>query len=313
MMLAAWGRMLGAVGLLLAALVPIASADDGPARLVGPFTRDDYPQAVIDRPLTLPAGMVEGEIGGRFVSQRQTFQPFTFYPPLVSGVDDWYLDLAIRVGITDRIQLEAGTAFSLDHQERGYHSSQGGFGFDPRANLTSWQRVIPLRVSVLALDTEALDTAVTLTLPFTAYQDRIVHFPRGGTRIVRNGDGRVLPAVQLAAPTRWRLTDWLWLRAGQDLFTVTTAEGLARFAFLFGVGVQPHPMFALTLDSRIAAVSFDGSGNSSSTTLADYGDLLLEGTFTPIRCLDIVGGLDIPNLSNGVDTYAIRTAVRVRF
>ncbi len=38
------------------------------------------------------------------------------------------------------------------------------------------------------------------------------------------------------------------------------------FAFDFGLGVQPHPMLAVTLDSRIAAVSFDGDGHSSRRT-----------------------------------------------
>lgn len=31
-----------------------ASGDPGTARLVGPFAPEEYPQAVIDRPLTLP-------------------------------------------------------------------------------------------------------------------------------------------------------------------------------------------------------------------------------------------------------------------
>ena len=304
-------RTLVATGVLLAAFASLARADDGAARLVGPFTRDDYPQAVIDRPLTLPAGMVEGEIGGRFVSR--SFRPFAFLPSVTDGIDDWFLDLAVRVGITDRVQLEAGTAFSLDHQVRGDSGFQGAFGFDPRANLTSWQRRIPLRLSVLALDTEALDTAVTLTLPFVAFQERRVSVPRGGTFVLRNSDGRALPEVDLGAPTRWRLTDWFWFRAGQDLFAVTTNDGTAGFFFNVGMGVQPHPMFAATLDSRIAAVTFDGGGHSSSVTLADVGTIALEGTFTPIRCLDIVGDFDIPDVGNGVDKYAIRTAMRVRF
>jgi len=53
------------------------------AQLVGPFTRDDYPQAIIDRPLTLPARMVEAEVGARFTSVR-------FVTPVlgVGGTDD---------------------------------------------------------------------------------------------------------------------------------------------------------------------------------------------------------------------------------
>ena len=86
-----------------------AAQAKGP-QLVGPFTKDDYPQAVIDRPLTLPAGMVEVELGSRFTSRR--FAPDVFEP---TGADDTYADLAIRVGVTDRFQIEAGTAFSLDH------------------------------------------------------------------------------------------------------------------------------------------------------------------------------------------------------
>src|SRR5689334_14866083 len=89
--------LLAAIVLCLTVAAP-ALADDDTPRLVGRFTRADYPQALIDRPLTLPAGMVEVELGGTCVSQR-------FDPPLfgVGGTDDWYADLAVRVGITDRL------------------------------------------------------------------------------------------------------------------------------------------------------------------------------------------------------------------
>src|SRR5438128_426131 len=150
-------RPLRRCALALMALLPTfghsAGAEPGAARLVGPFTRDDYPQAIIDRPLTLPARMVEAEVGAQFTSLR-------------------YVTFA--------------------------------------------------------------------------------------------NSGRVLPEVDLAAPTRWRLTDWLWLRAGENLFAATTADGMAHFAFDLGVGVQPHRLFAVTLDSRIASVAFDGGGHETS-------------------------------------------------
>src|SRR5437667_11997375 len=97
-----------------------AGAEPGAARLVGPFTRDDYAQAIIDRPLTLPARMVEAEVGAQFTSTR-------FVTPVlgVGGTDDWDADLAVRVGVTDRIQLEAATAFSLDHTLRDDRGFQG--------------------------------------------------------------------------------------------------------------------------------------------------------------------------------------------
>src|SRR5256885_16433141 len=107
-------RPLRRCALVLMALLPTfghsAGAELGAAQLVGPFTRDDYPQAIIDRPLTLPARMVEAEVGGRFTSLR-------FAMPVlgVGGTDDWDGDLAVRGGVTDLIQLEAGTAFSPDH------------------------------------------------------------------------------------------------------------------------------------------------------------------------------------------------------
>src|SRR5213594_4306831 len=117
-----------------------ASADGDAPRLVGPFTREDYPRALIDRPLTLPAGMVEAEIGGDFVSQR-------FVTPVfgVGGADDWNVDVAIRVGVTDRFQVEAGTAFSLEHSPRDSTEFQGVGPLDSRPSLTSWQRLVPVR------------------------------------------------------------------------------------------------------------------------------------------------------------------------
>jgi len=294
----------------LVALLVILACPDGAkpeaAQLVGPFTRDDYPQAIIDRPLTLPARMVEAEVGGRFTSLR-------FAMPVlgVGGTDDWDSDLAVRVGVTDLIQLEAGTAFSLDHTLRDDRGFQGVPGFDIRPSLTSWSRVVPARVSLLALDTETLDTAVTLTLPFVAHSSRTLNFGRGGYVTFTNS-GRVLPEVDLAAPTRWRLNDWLWLRAGENLFAITTADGIAHFAFDLGVGVQPLRLFAVTLDTRIASVAFDGGGHGSSQTPADDGTIALTGYFTPIRNLDVIGSLDLPDVGSRFEDYALRIAVRAR-
>jgi hypothetical protein len=285
----------------------VAGAEDDLAKTVGPFAKDEYPQALIDRPLTLPAGMVEGELGATFTSVR-------FEEPIfgVGGIDAWDGDVALRVGVTDRIQLEAGTAFSLDYVQRRGADFQGADAFDLRASFASWRRVVPLRLSFLALDTDSLDTAVTLTLPFTAFASRTIFFSRGGRVVAENGTGRVLPAVALDAPTRWRLTDWFWLRAGENLFAVTTDNGTAAFAFDFGIGVQPHPSFAVTLDSRIASVAFDGSGEVASRTLADFGTIDLEGTFSPCRWFDLVGGLALPDVGRGFDDYLTRVAVRVR-
>lgn len=183
---------------------------------------------------------------------------------------------------------------------------------DLRPSLASWQHVVPTRLSFLALDTETLDTAVRLTIPFTTHASRTLNFGRGGSVDLSNGTGRVVPLVALDAPTRWRLTDWLWLRAGQDLFAVGTADGTAEFQFDFGVGVQPHPSFAVTLDSSIAAVLFNGSGQSASRTIVDDGNLALEGTWSPCRWFDLVGGPEMPDVGRGFDDYATRVAIRVR-
>jgi hypothetical protein len=280
-------------------------------RLVGPFAKEEYPQAVIDRPLTLPAGMVEAEVGGRFSSIRFDMPIFG-----VGGADDWDIDFGARFGVTDRIQVEAGTGFSLSHTERDVGNFQGGPTIDLRPSLISWNRVVPFRLSLLALDTAALDTAVNVTLPFVAHpsSSRRVVFSRFGTTVLRDTfDGRVLPVVQLAAPTRWRLTDWFWFRAGENLFSVTTADGIAAFQFDFGIGIQPHPLLALTLDSRIATVLFDGDGEVASQTIGDFGTIDLEGVFAPTRWFDVVGSLGLPDVGQAFEDYITRAAVRVRF
>jgi hypothetical protein len=147
----------GGRGLLLRAVL-------GGAATVGrTVPKDEYPQAVIDRPLTLPAGMVEGELGATYSSIR-------FDVPenaSLHGINEWTTDVTLRVGVTDRIQAEVGTAFSLDYQQTGDHGFQGVYD-DIRPSFTSWKHVVPVRLSFLALDTEALDTAVALTLPFRA-------------------------------------------------------------------------------------------------------------------------------------------------
>jgi len=276
-------------------------------QLVGPFSKDDYPQAVIDRPLTLPAGMVEAELGATYSSFRFPVENST-----PSGINEWTTDVTLRVGITDRIQVEAGTAFSLDYEQTGDHGFQGVYN-DLRPSFTSWKHVVPVRLSFLALDTETLDTAVALRVPFTAHVSRTLTFGRFGSETLENTPGHVIPEVDLEAPTRWRVTDWLWFHAGEDLFGVSTENGYAAFSFKCGLGVQPHPMFAMTLDSRIASVAFNGSGDSVSETLADRGTIDLEGTFAPCRWFDLVGQLDLPSVGRGFDAWATRMAARVRF
>lgn len=252
--------------------------------------------------------MLEVEVGGSFSSLSLPEPTFG-----VTGADDWDLDLAVRVGVTDRLQIEAGTAFSLDHTGHGT-GFQGVSGLvDLRPSLTSWRRIVPVRLSLLALDTAAVDTAVTLTLPFVAHASRTFTFGRGGSVTFENSDGRVLPLIELGAPTRWRLTDYFWLRGGENLFAVTTGQGIARFAFDLGIGVQPHQIFAVTLDTRIASVRFDGDGERGSTTLADVGTLDLEGTLALLPMFDVVGSLGLFDVGRGFDDYATGLAVRVRF
>jgi hypothetical protein len=304
-----WSRLALVLLTLASGVSRVLAAEPAGARLVGPFPKDEYPQALIDRPLTLPAGMIEGELGWSFVSR-----PFDPSILGVTGADEWLMDVALRVGVTDRIQVEVGTAFSLDYSQRTPNRSSPVHGFDPpdiRPSRASWQHVVPLRLSGLALDTDTLDTAVTLTLPFTANADREIFFGRSYHRS-RNGDGRVLPSVDLAAPTRWRLTDWVWLRAGENLFQVTTGDVAATFAFDLGVGVQPHRIFAVTLDSRIADITFDGDGEEPSQTLADVGTIDLEGTLAPIPGFDLVGSLGLPDVGRGFDEWVTRFGIRVR-
>jgi hypothetical protein len=302
-------RMMGGVvGLAIVCLLLRAAPAAAEPQLVGPFPKDEYPQAVIDRPLTLPAGMVEGELGATYTSLRLDV-PVYANP---QGVNEWTTDVTLRAGVTDRLQVEAGTAFSLDYEQTGDHGFQGIYN-DLRPSFASWKHVVPVRLSFLALDTETLDTAVALRVPFTAHASRTLTFGRGGEVDLENTPGHVIPEVDLEAPTRWRMTDWLWLRAGEHLFGVSTDDVFAAFAFQFGVGVQPHPMFAMTLDSRIAAVAFNGSGDSVSETIADRGNIDLEGTFAPCRWFDLVGEMALPDVGRGFDDWVTRMAVRLRF
>lgn len=306
---------LSSIGALLA--VTMSARADAP--LVGPFTRETYPQAVIDRPLTLPAGMVEGELGATFHSNTLTLRPGGSFGTthFYDRTDDWDLDVDLRVGVTDRVEVEAGTSFSLDHVHKTnlLYTNPIPTYLDLRPSLTSWQRRVPFRLSFLALDTENLDTALTLTLPFEAFARRTVYF-RGrfySHVVTASSDGRVLSSVDLAAPTRWRLTPWLWLRAGQNLFSYDTFAQAAIFNFDVGLGVQAHPSLAFTLDTRVASVAFNGAGNSTSTTVTDRGTVDLEAIFTPVRCVDFVGGVVLPDFGRRFDDYLLRTAIRVRF
>jgi len=254
----------GVVGLAVVCLLLRAAPGAAEPQLVGPFTKDEYPQAVIDRPLTLPAGMVEGELDTTFSSTRFPSPDRTYFS--VNGIDQWTMDGTLRLGITDRFQAEVGTSFSLDYQQRGDHGHTYRYD-DIRPTFASWQHIVQTRLSFLALNTESLDTAVALTVPFVAHASRTIGV-RHGSFDFENTPGHVVPLVGLEAPTRWRITDWLWFRAGEDLFNVTTDNVYAVFSFPIGIGVQPHPMFAMTLDTRIATVLFNGSGDSGSETIA---------------------------------------------
>jgi hypothetical protein len=93
---------------------------------------------------------------------------------------------------------------------------------------------------------------------------------------------------------------------------VTTDRGVADFNFDLGLGVQPHPLLALMLDTRIASVAFDGSGHEGSVTLADRGEMFLQGVFAVLPGFDVVGGLDLFDVGRGFDEYTTRIGFRVR-
>jgi hypothetical protein len=107
-----------------------------------------------------------------------------------------------------------------------------------------------------------------------------------------------MPAVGPRSADAWRVTDWLWFRAGEDLFGVSTEQRLcAIFSFPFGLGVQPHRCSRGRSTAASRPSLFNGERRLGiSETLADRGTIDLEGTFAPCRWFDLVGQLALPNV-----------------
>lgn len=289
--------------------VVLASAMPAHAAGVGPFAKSDYPVSLIDRPLTLPSGMVEARLEAAFTSftiplgafdpntQRFGIRDFHF--------DNWDLVGNLAVGITDRLQVELGTSFSI---------SEGRLPgtLDFRPSTASWDRNLNVRLSYLALDTETFDVAPAIAVPFHIDAgSRTVHVP-GSNQVFRVEDQTdVVELVAVETPARWTLGRHVWLEGGRDLATISTDPGAAFVSFVGGLGVQASASFATVLDMNFAELVFDGQG-ADTRTLDDAVPLRLTGLLALCRWADLTGGLTLRDARDGFDFYQLRIGVTVR-
>ncbi len=114
--------------------------DKGP-KYVGPFEKDEYPLQERLRPLTLPAGMAEGELAFGYADPN--------YPSADGGVDT---QIRAALGIADRAEVRVGT----------------GIAWSPDV---AWQDNVTLEVHALASDGKRFDFAPGVVVPLTFVDD----------------------------------------------------------------------------------------------------------------------------------------------
>lgn len=279
---------------IVAALIAVLLAPGVPARAagIGPFAKADYPLSLIDRPLTLPRGMVEGRLEAVFSSatlQFGVFDPRTLrFVVRNTHLDAWDLVTGLAIGITDRLQAELSTAFSVSEPAELVGPST-----------TSWNHNLNVRLSYLVVDTETFDVAPAITVPF--------HVDAGSL------DTRdVVEVIGIETPARWVLGRHVWLEAGRGLANIGTDPAAALLSFVGGLGVQVSRSFATLLEMDFAKVLFRGDG-TDERTLDDAVPVRLTGLLALCRGADLRGGLLLPNAQDGFDFYQLRMGVTVRF
>ncbi len=297
-------------GILMAApaLVGIGRAEGE----IAPIDKYHYPQAVIDRPLTLPRGMLE----------LRTAFAFTSLDFFSLRLDDWDMIASGGYGITDRLQLDIATVFSLHRNDasRGYDHTV----YQPTTS-ASWNHTLSVRLSYQAFDGEALDIAPNLTVPFQSDGGgltKIPAIPRMLTPIdlgnpVSSTNDNVVEALGIEVPFRYLLGRRLWMEGGRSLVTISTNDPVdAEFAFVTGLGLQATQALSLLAETQIANVFVpvdDSEAHATPTSnLADFVPLRFTGVFAPRSWLDFTAVLSLPDAGEGFANYRVMGGIRIR-
>lgn len=258
-----------------AAPAEAAPAEEAPAAAgqgIGPFTKESYPSALIDRPLTLPAGMIE-------VRPSLQYLNLTITDPL-SGASASFsatgLGVGVGYGITDKIEAGLST----------------GLGIDPDVE---WSESIGLYGAFSAIDTAKMDIA-----------------PSVSTELDFADGADVLSAISIGAGFRYLVSDKLFVRAGNNLLNLVIAPDAGlQLNVNGGIGFQATPELAIAADLNMISLKVFGDAVGDSTFFDPFG-LTLTGLYAISNKLDAYVQIALPSIADAADIYGISVGANVR-
>ena len=254
--------------ILLSAVLLAASAavaqEGTSVRLQGTFGHGEYPLSLADRPLVLPNRMIEA---------TPQFEYVRLSPNLNSS------DIGIRVGLglADRFQLDAITAF----------------GVDPN---TEWSKGLTGELRVLAFDSRDLDVALLVSLPFDFHD---------GHDLVNSGT--------IGGNTRYRVLPMFYLYGLRDLAVFHTAtEFSLGLNGTVGVGIEPIQHLSLELETTVVHFAVTGAIEKTRWFGADYVPVAGLVNLAINRNLDVIAKIGFTDLKNGADAMTFVGGINAR-
>lgn len=228
----------------------------GAGQMIGPFTKETYPQELIFRPLTLPAGMIE-------------VRPSLSFFKIVL-VDDTFilLNAGVAYGVTDKIEVGLNTGLLLSPD-------------------VDWSESIGLYGAFSAIDGDKLDLAPSLStsLDFADGADVFSGVSIGaGLRyllsdklFVRAGQNLLDIIVAPDAGARLNINAGIGFQATPQLAVVADLNMISLKLFGDAVGDSTFfDPFGVTLTGLFAVSNkLDAYAQISLPSIADAGDIYL--------------------------------------
>jgi len=236
--------------------------DQPPVTAGGLFTKETYPQAELERPLTITRKMTELRLGIDIdVSSGSAFKNFG-------------IAFDARHGLEDNVELQAGLRSDLNHFNSFsfYAAFEGSIVYD----------LVDFRGGIVIPYTKTTDMTTGDTTSNTAF-DIEFGFPF-----------RYAPKPQVAVIA---LDTFMTINTSGEKYTVMSGEETIELNSStpdltpsIGVIVQPMPMLALILKAKLIIADFNTDADNFKIPVS------LNVQFSPKNLLDIGGEFSFPNL-----------------
>jgi hypothetical protein len=237
--------------------------------------KTDYPQRVIDRPLTLFESMVEPQTLFVLESFFFGFAPDDMDMERPIFKTKQHFGAGLRAGVTDEFTV---TAFA---------GAVGGSEID-------YEGFALVATDVMLLESSKTDVALRFAIPMS-FDDRTDTFQ----------------SLNLGVPTRYAPLSFLAVLVGEELLVIGS-DGVT-IPLSVGVGGQIWDLFWLRVDTSLGTLTASGDDNKTTfdtfdTVFPVRGELL----FAAGNKLDVSAFVLLPNVEDAKDIYSAGASISLR-